>query len=185
MSNLCFPQTLIYSKIWRIWFYTDWLSTGELCSLTPAAPPVLPEYKYQSDINKTEKILQLTNALRMVFHGQTPDIKLSQPETPFQEKIRNLLWDLTPGNPISYGYAAKLIGKEHAARAVGRACSRNPYAVLVPCHRIIGTKALGGYRWGLSLKKQLLAIEENRINQAEHSRPLAGSPIHQIQLFAD
>ena len=178
MQNLSFPQTLIFSETWRIWFYTDWLSTGELCSLTPTTPPALPEFKYRFDVKNSEKILQLTNALRMVFHGQTPEIKLSQPETPFQEKIRNLLWDLTPGKPVSYGYAAKLIGKEHAARAVGRACSQNPYAVLVPCHRIIGAKGLGGYRWGLSLKKQLLAREETRINLAEHSPPLAGSPIH-------
>jgi AraC family transcriptional regulator of adaptative response/methylated-DNA-[protein]-cysteine methyltransferase len=54
------------------------------------------------------------------------------------------------------------MGQPSAARAVARACSQNPVAVVIPCHRVVGKSGrLTGYRWGLQRKQDLLALESN------------------------
>jgi AraC family transcriptional regulator of adaptative response/methylated-DNA-[protein]-cysteine methyltransferase len=61
---------------------------------------------------------------------------------------------------VSYGSFARALGHEGAARAVGSAVSRNRIGYLIPCHRVIReTGALGGYHWGVDLKRSLLAAE--------------------------
>ena len=64
------------------------------------------------------------------------------------------------GAAVSYGGLAKAIGQPGASRAVGTACGRNRVGYLIPCHRVIReTGALGGYHWGLDLKRTLLTTE--------------------------
>jgi len=48
---------------------------------------------------------------------------------------------------------------ETSPRAVGRALAKNPIAVLIPCHRVVGKNSLGGYSWGIELKRALLKLE--------------------------
>ena len=61
---------------------------------------------------------------------------------------------------MSYAGLARQLGAPRAARAVASACAHNRIAVVVPCHRVIrGDGSLGGYRWGLPRKQQLLARE--------------------------
>ena len=62
--------------------------------------------------------------------------------------------------PITYTGLAALAGRPRAVRAAATACARNPVALFVPCHRIVRTDGgLGGYRWGLNVKKWLLGHE--------------------------
>ena len=80
--------------------------------------------------------------------------------TAFEEKVWACLRTIKPGSAISYGDMAARIGSPGAARAVGRANSLNPIALVVPCHRVIGGNgSLTGYAGGLERKRWLLAHE--------------------------
>lgn len=80
--------------------------------------------------------------------------------TPFQREVWHALLEIAPGSTCSYGDIARRIGAPQAVRAVGAAIGRNPVAVIVPCHRVVGSKgALTGYAGGLDRKRALLQIE--------------------------
>lgn len=80
--------------------------------------------------------------------------------TAFEEQVWSCLRTITPGSAVSYGDLAARIGRSGAARAVGRANSLNPVALVVPCHRVIGGDgSLTGYAGGLERKRWLLAHE--------------------------
>jgi methylated-DNA-[protein]-cysteine S-methyltransferase len=81
--------------------------------------------------------------------------------TPFQQQVWAALCDIPYGETISYGQLATRIGQPGAARAVGLANNRNPIAIIVPCHRVIGAGGdLVGYGGGLDRKRYLLALEQ-------------------------
>ena len=81
--------------------------------------------------------------------------------TAFQRRVWDALMKIPAGQTRNYAELAAQLGAPAAARAVAGACARNHIAVLVPCHRVIrGDGSLGGYRWGLPLKRQLLAREQ-------------------------
>lgn len=70
------------------------------------------------------------------------------------------LRQVPPGQPVTYTGLAALAGRPAAVRAAAQACARNAAALFVPCHRVIRTdETFGGYRWGLGVKKWLLAWE--------------------------
>ena len=80
--------------------------------------------------------------------------------TAFQHRVWQALMRIPPGETRSYAALADALGLPRGARAVARACAGNRVAVLVPCHRVVrGDGSLGGYRWGLPRKQQLLAAE--------------------------
>lgn len=75
----------------------------------------------------------------------------------------NTLREVTAGTPITYSEYALRTGRPAAVRAAAQACARNAAALFVPCHRIVRTDGtLGGYRWGLDVKRYLLHHEESR-----------------------
>lgn len=79
----------------------------------------------------------------------------------FMAHAWRVMRDIKPGAPITYTGFAALAGRPTAARAAAAACARNAAAPFVPCHRVLRTDgSLGGYRWGLSVKTQLLAHEQ-------------------------
>lgn len=83
--------------------------------------------------------------------------------TEFEESVWNCLRTLKAGTTASYGELAVRLGRPGAARAVGRANSQNPVALVVPCHRVIGGDgSLTGYAGGLERKKWLLAHESRQ-----------------------
>lgn len=80
--------------------------------------------------------------------------------TPFQRRVWNALLDVPFGRTASYLKIARLLGDEQAIRAVGLANGKNPIAIVVPCHRIIGSDgSLTGYAGGLWRKEWLLRHE--------------------------
>jgi AraC family transcriptional regulator of adaptative response/methylated-DNA-[protein]-cysteine methyltransferase len=94
--------------------------------------------------------------------SRTPhiDLPLDIQATAFQRQVWEQLRAIPYGQTHSYSEVAKAMGQEKAVRAVARACATNPVALVIPCHRVIREdKSLGGYRWGLGRKKQLLETE--------------------------
>ena len=89
------------------------------------------------------------------------DLPLDIQATAFQRQVWEQLRAIPYGETYSYTQVAKAIGNDKAVRAVARACATNPVALIIPCHRVIrGDSSLGGYRWGLERKKQLLKDEK-------------------------
>jgi methylated-DNA-[protein]-cysteine S-methyltransferase len=80
--------------------------------------------------------------------------------SPFQQAVWAGLREIPYGQTWTYGQLAAAIGRPAASRAVGLANGRNPISVIVPCHRVVGTKGLTGYGGGLARKQQLLDLEQ-------------------------
>ncbi len=80
--------------------------------------------------------------------------------TAFQRQVWEVLCDIPYGVTCTYGDVARALGKPKASRPVGQAIGRNPVAIIVPCHRVIGSDGgLTGYGGGLHIKKALLDLE--------------------------
>lgn len=94
--------------------------------------------------------------------------------TAFEKRFWGELLKLKPGHVLSYARIAKKIGKPKAARAVGGASARNPVALIIPCHRLVGSNGtLIGYGGDLASKRWLLEHEKRRIKVKEtYSRNL-------------
>lgn len=82
----------------------------------------------------------------------------------FQLQVWQALLSIPMGGILSYGDIAQRVGKStQASRAVGTAIGQNPVAFFIPCHRVLRSSGeLGGYRWGLALKRSILAWEANQ-----------------------
>lgn len=96
------------------------------------------------------------------FAGERTDFELplAPAGTEFQRQVWDGLCAIPYGETISYGELAQRIGRPNAQRAVGLANGRNPIAVVVPCHRVIGADgSLTGYGGGLDRKQLLLGLE--------------------------
>jgi len=90
----------------------------------------------------------------------TPDIELDLRGTPFQQAVWAELRQVPCGTTVTYGELARRIGRPTATRAVAQACGANPVAVVVPCHRVIGSDgSLTGYASGIDRKRALLERE--------------------------
>lgn len=91
--------------------------------------------------------------------------------TNFQIKVWQALLNVPRGAVASYEYIARKIGMPSAVRAVANAVAHNPVAYLIPCHRVIRkTGVVGGYRWGSTRKKAMLAWESEREDVPNASR---------------
>jgi methylated-DNA-[protein]-cysteine S-methyltransferase len=92
------------------------------------------------------------------------DLRLAPEGTPFQRRVWEELCRIPFGTTISYRALAERIGQPNATRAVGLANGRNPIAIVVPCHRVIGADgSLTGYGGGLDRKRYLLGLEQRRL----------------------
>jgi len=90
----------------------------------------------------------------------SPDLPVDIQGTAFQWRVWRALTSIPRGETRTYSDVARAIGSPSSVRAVARACATNPIALVVPCHRVIGTDGkLHGYRWGLDVKRTLLDAE--------------------------
>jgi AraC family transcriptional regulator of adaptative response/methylated-DNA-[protein]-cysteine methyltransferase len=88
------------------------------------------------------------------------DLPLDIRGTAFQQRVWEALRAIPAGRTASYAEIAEAIGKPAAHRAVARACSQNPLAVAIPCHRVVRKDGnTSGYRWGVARKRELLTRE--------------------------
>ena len=93
------------------------------------------------------------------------DLPLRPGGTPFQLAVWEALQRIPYGATAAYGELARSLGRPGAARAVGGANHRNPIAIVIPCHRVIGAHGgLTGYAGGLDIKAALLELEARRSN---------------------
>jgi len=91
--------------------------------------------------------------------------KLCRNYTPFERKVFKATYQVPTGGTVTYQQIAKKIGRPRAARAVGRALGKNPFPLIIPCHRIIRTDGnIGGYRWGKKTKRRLLEEEQKIVH---------------------
>jgi methylated-DNA-[protein]-cysteine S-methyltransferase len=121
----------------------------------------------------------LSDALERYFAGDVEvidDIPVRTAGTPFQRSVWNELRKIPGGFVVSYGKLAERIARPKAVRAVGLANGANPIGIVVPCHRVIGSKgSLTGYGGGLERKRWLLDHEQKHVK----------SPTGNRRLFAD
>lgn len=95
----------------------------------------------------------------------TFDLPLAPAGTPFQQLVWGALGDIPYAETCSYGSIADALGKPTASRAIGMANGKNPLAIIVPCHRVVGANGrLTGYSGGLARKEWLLAHEARYVD---------------------
>ena len=113
-----------------------------------------------------ELLADARRQLTEYFAGErtTFDLPLRPAGAPFQLRVWEALLRIPYGETVSYGEIAREIGHPTASRAVGAANGRNPIAIVVPCHRVIGANgSLTGYGGGLECKRALLDLEVGRV----------------------
>lgn len=106
--------------------------------------------------------------LDQYFAGKAPnwEIPIHFIGTEFQKEVWKILKDIPYGHTTTYGKIARILARQRgitrmSAQAVGNAVGRNPIAILVPCHRVLGTRGnLTGYAAGIETKKALLKLEQ-------------------------
>ncbi|MBA0125400.1 methylated-DNA--[protein]-cysteine S-methyltransferase [Haloechinothrix sp. YIM 98757] len=110
----------------------------------------------------------VTRAVRAYHAGELDaidEIVVRQRSGDFLQKAWATLRDVPAGQPVSYSELATRAGRRPAVRAAAMACARNAAALFVPCHRVLRTGgSLGGFRWGVDVKRWLL--EHERRNAA-------------------
>lgn len=135
------------------------------------AVTVAPDWKRSAQpfASVTEQLSEYFAAGRVTF-----DVPLLMHGTPFERRVWSALQEIPYGETVSYGEIARRIGQSQAARAVGLANGRNPIAVIVPCHRVVGANGtLTGYGGGLKRKRILLELETGQIClNGSHTDPL-------------
>lgn len=140
---------------------------GRVCILhfggLDAHVPRTLEHWYPGEPRARRPIGAVEPILRRYFAGELTAIDAVQVEmngTEFQKAVWTALRRIKAGTTISYGELARRIGRRLAIRAVGAANGANPVALIVPCHRVIGSDgSLTGYGGGLDRKRWLLTHE--------------------------
>jgi len=110
-----------------------------------------------------KNLAYVSRQLNEYFSGKRKqfDIAFQFSGTPFQNRVWKELSKIPFGKTVSYQTIARRIKNPKAVRAVGSANKRNPYCIVVPCHRVINANGLmGGYAGGLPMKQELLELEQ-------------------------
>lgn len=138
-----------------------------LCAvvLTATGEKALAQLQQQfpdAELNPQPALAPMLNQVlsQLTEHPAALDLPLDLRATAFQMRVWQALRAIPRGETRTYAQVAKEIGQPTAVRAVARACATNPAAVVIPCHRVIGSNGkLTGYRWGLDRKRKLLEME--------------------------
>jgi methylated-DNA-[protein]-cysteine S-methyltransferase len=102
----------------------------------------------------SEQLQQYFNRERQGF-----DLPLALRGTEFQRLVWSGLLQIPYGTTLSYGAFARVLDHPTSSRAIGQANARNPIPIIVPCHRVVASRGLGGYSGGLAAKEVLLNLE--------------------------
>lgn len=136
---------------------SGWTATTD--DLTPLiSPPLRP-----AELRERRDLGAITRAVRAFHSGDVAaieEIPVRQRSGEFLTHAWEVLRKVPPGQPVTYSEYAALAGRPAAVRAAASACARNAAALFVPCHRVVRISgAMGGFRWGLDVKRWLLAHE--------------------------
>ncbi|OLB76366.1 MAG: methylated-DNA--protein-cysteine methyltransferase [Actinobacteria bacterium 13_2_20CM_2_71_6] len=130
--------------------------TADVEALLPLVPPAA-RTPGDADLDR------ITKAAQAYFDGDLTAIDaiaVEQRGGPFLTEAWAALRKVPAGAPVTYTGFAAVAGRPAAVRAAAQACARNAAALFVPCHRVVRTDGtLGGYRWGIEVKRWLLAHE--------------------------
>jgi len=139
--------------------------TGIVC-LAPETEATTSLYRWEREGSQFRKGSQYNEAIARELDGYFAGrlrqftVPLDLRGTPFQHQVWQELQRIPYGATRSYGQIARALGRPAAARAVGQANHVNPVAIIVPCHRVLGSDGkLTGYAGGLDIKKALLDLE--------------------------
>ena len=119
--------------------------------------------------NNDHLLREAIRQLRAFFAGERQhfDLELNPQGTGFQQRVWRALQEIPFGETISYRELARRLGNPAASRAVGLANGSNPIAIIIPCHRVIGSNGtLTGYGGGLENKRWLLDFERSQLRLA-------------------
>jgi methylated-DNA-[protein]-cysteine S-methyltransferase len=150
--------TTIESPIGELLLVGDGTALTQL-HMQEAPRPITPSPGWRRDDGP---FAEVTRQLSEYFAGQRRrfDLPLALRGNEFELRVWAALQEIAYGETVSYGQIARAIGAPTAARAVGLANGRNPIALIVPCHRVIGADgSLTGYGGGLPRKRYLLDLE--------------------------
>jgi len=128
--------------------------------------PAFDASTLQDERSETRLIKEAFRQLRAYFDGKLFEfaLPLAPKGTDFMQSVWQALREIPYGETASYKDVASRIGNPKAVRAVGMANNRNPIAIVIPCHRVIGSNGqLVGYRSGLENKHALLALESQHV----------------------
>jgi methylated-DNA-[protein]-cysteine S-methyltransferase len=140
------------------------VSDGRALTRLEMGPRAVPS----EALRDPEPLSEAEQQLEAYFAGELTefDLPLAPKGSAFQLRVWRALLDIPYGETASYGEIAATVGRPDAVRAVGTTNGRNPIAVIVPCHRVIGADGtLVGYGGGLPRKRTLLELE------AAHAAP--------------
>ncbi|HXE91802.1 MAG TPA: methylated-DNA--[protein]-cysteine S-methyltransferase [Terriglobales bacterium] len=159
-------ETLYYSHVRSpIGPLTVAVSGRGLVALEFGAEPPAKHRRAWRDVEwkeSAEKTAPYVKQLEEYFAGVRREftLPLDLRGTEFQKRCWQALLEIPYGRTRSYAEVARAVGKPRAFRAVGLANNRNPIAIVVPCHRVIGKDgSLTGYGGGLDVKEELLRLE--------------------------
>lgn len=113
---------------------------------------------------ETPLLSQLKQELLAYFKGTLKEftVPIKQEATPFQQAVYDILVDVPYGYTVTYGDIAYLMGNK-AYQAIGGALNKNKIMIIVPCHRVLSESGLGGFYYGVELKKYLLDLEKSNL----------------------
>lgn len=137
------------------------------------AHPKSLERLHISDTDLHDSVNDAITQLQEYFVGsrRTFDLPLELHGTEFQVAAWNALAEIPYGHTASYGQQAAAIGRPKAVRAIGGANGRNPVAIVLPCHRIVGADgSLTGFGGGIAVKKWLLDHEQSMLRNTNGNR---------------
>lgn len=117
------------------------------------------------ELKETPLIKKTKEELQEYFSGQRKifDMPIKLKGTEFQKKVWNVMKNIPYGNTVSYGELALVSGSPRAARAIGNVCHNNQILIIIPCHRVVASKGLGGFGLNIEMKIRLLELEKDNI----------------------
>jgi AraC family transcriptional regulator of adaptative response/methylated-DNA-[protein]-cysteine methyltransferase len=127
-----------------------------------AAAGIRAEFPNATLIHDDARLLPVVQAILDHVDGRRAalDLPLDVQATAFQQRVWDELRRIPRGETRTYAQIAQALGKPKAVRAVAHACASNHAAIIIPCHRVIGSDgSLRGYKWGISRKQALLKAE--------------------------
>ena len=128
---------------------------------------VLRRFPEAREASPSPEVQQAVDGIVALLHGEASDLSavvLDMAGVPaFNRRVYEVARGIPPGATLTYGEVAARLGDRGAARAVGRALGQNPFALIVPCHRVLAADGgIGGFSagGGVTTKRRLLTIED-------------------------